>query len=144
MSEYDRYWLKNMIERVKESDDPTELIEAINSHPAGLLADEQIREVIIESLKGNHLKRGRGRSSDLDRNSRIWTDMKVLTHEANMSIEEASRVVEAILQEVEEEKISNREKVGQEFAVTAERIRKLYREERKRRGTDDQARKGEK
>lgn len=143
MSECDPYWLKNMIKRVKESDDPSELIEAINSHPFGLLADEQVREVIIESLKGNHLKKGRGRSPNVDRNTRIWTDMKVLTSKG-MSIEEASRVVEAILSEEEEEKILSRNKVGQEFAVSAERIRKLYGEERKRRGTDEQAKKGEK
>jgi len=135
MSEYDPYWFKNMIERVKSSNDPTELIEAIDSHRTGLLANEQIREVIIESLKGNHLKKGRGRTAPFDRNTRIWADVTVMTKEG-MSINEASLVVETILKEEEKEMIANRKKVGEEFAIKAESVREIYLTERKRRGRE--------
>lgn len=132
MSDIDPHWLKNMINRVKSSNDPTELIEAINSYPTGLLSNQKIREVIIESLEGNHLKKARGRRALIERNTRIWIDMTVMKAEGK-TITEASEVVERTLEHVKKEMESQGLQVGKEFAITAEHIAKVYRAENKRR-----------
>ncbi len=135
-------WLKNMIRRVKESNDPSELIEAINAHPTGLLADEQVREVIIKSLKGDHLTKDRGRPrKDIERDSRLFVDMFVMTKEG-MSIPEAAEVLEGALEQVKEEMEQQGLEISEKFAIKADQIAKIYLAERKRRGVVLKPKKG--
>ncbi|MDA8581159.1 flagellar hook-length control protein FliK [Litoricolaceae bacterium] len=137
-------WLRNMIRRVKESNDPSELIEAINSHPTGLLTNEQVREVIIESLKGNHLRKDVGRPRKvIERDSRLFVDMLVM-HMEGMSIPEAAEILEGALEQFKEEMEEQGLEVSEKFAIKADQIGKKFREERERRGIELKKKKGHK
>lgn len=134
--------ISQMIAKVIREKNPQKLIEAIEQNTEGLLDNKEVRSVILKALQSQIFKKPAHRTADIDRDTRIFVEMSCLLFdevgkEKKGLREKSAEEVSNLLKDIEIERLDRGEIVPKEFAVSAERVLKIYREERKKRGYEN-------
>lgn len=134
--------ISSMIAEVIRKQNPNKLIEAIENDLRGLLDNEDVKTVILDSLKGRLFKKPAHRTPDTDRNAKIFVEMSYLlfdevNQEKKGQRQNAAKQVEDLLESLALERHERGEVVPKEFAVSWEQVLKIYRKERKKRGYEN-------